>query len=241
MDPPQPQFPLNPQPHVQTLFVGNERQPVIVIDDFAIDPQSLIDFAATRVQFGGPLTHYPGPIAPLPTQYVLQVVNAVKPLVRQAFGFGTSQVKVEACYYGLATLRPEQLNLRQRHPHVDAVKPTQLAVLHYLCDATFGGTAFYRFRETGWETMDEQQYAQYTQLVQKDMEAHGPPVSDYVRGDNRLYEQIGSVEGRFNRVVIYRGRLLHSATIPPESHLSPDPRKGRLTANTFLTFSEATA
>jgi hypothetical protein len=77
--------------------------------------------------------------------------------------------------------------------------------------------------------------------VQKDIDAHGPPAPDYIRGNDRLYEQTGTVEGQFNRTVIYRGRLLHSATIPPGATLSPDPRKGRLTANTFLTFPETTA
>jgi len=231
----QPPFLINPNFVVKTLHVGNERQAVVVIDDFVQDPRSMVEFAA-QVQFGGPLTHYPGPIAPLPKQYVMNVVRAVNPLVREAFGFPTDQVKVECCYYGLATIRPEQLNIRQRHPHADAVNAGQLAVLHYLCDESHGGTAFYRHRETGYESMDEQQYARYTQLVQKDMDEHGVVPAEYITTHNRLYEQTAAVEAKFNRAVIYRGRLLHSASIAPAANFSPDPRKGRLTANTFLTY-----
>src|SRR5437588_2704369 len=178
-------FLINPNFSARTLHVGNERQPVVVIDDFVTDPQALVEFA-TQVQFGGPLTHYPGPIAQLPKQYVVNVVRAVNPLVRAAFGFATDQVKVESCYYGLVTIRPEQLNIRQRHPHADAVNAGQLAVLHYLCDESHGGTAFYRHRETGYESMDEQQYARYTQLVQKDMDDRGVVPAEYITAHNRL-------------------------------------------------------
>lgn len=42
------------------------------------------------------------------------------------------------------------------------------------------------------------------------------------------------VEGKIDRVVIYRGSLLHSGIIPPGAELSSDPRYGRLTANLFV-------
>src|SRR5437588_53583 len=84
----------------------------------------------------------------------------------------------------------------ERQPDADAVNAGQLAVLHYLCDESQGGTAFYRHRETGYESMDEQQYARYTQLVQKDMDEHGVVPAEYITAHNRLYEQIGAVDAK---------------------------------------------
>ena len=44
----------------------------------------------------------------------------------------------------------------------------------------------------------------------------------------------GIVEGVADRLVIYRGSLLHSGIIAPGTPLSADPRHGRLTANLFV-------
>jgi len=41
---------------------------------------------------------------------------------------------------------------------------------------------------------------------------------------------------RFNRLVVYRGSLLHSAVVNPQLSISADPRKGRLTLNSFYDF-----
>jgi hypothetical protein len=45
---------------------------------------------------------------------------------------------------------------------------------------------------------------------------------------------IDSVEGVEDRLLIYRGSLLHSGLIPPNMALSDDPHRGRLTANIFV-------
>jgi hypothetical protein len=48
------------------------------------------------------------------------------------------------------------------------------------------------------------------------------------------YEKIFQVEGRFNRLVIYQGCLLHSGYFSPNFNYSSDPQTGRLTANIFI-------
>jgi len=40
-------FSINPARHVETIYVGRERQPVIVLDDCLRDPQSLVNLAAS--------------------------------------------------------------------------------------------------------------------------------------------------------------------------------------------------
>ena len=56
----------------------------------------------------------------------------------------------------------------------------------------------------------------------------------YVNGSDDHFEQIGAVDGLPDRLVIYRGSLLHSGIIPTDMALSDDPRTGRLTANLFI-------
>ena len=53
----------------------------------------------------------------------------------------------------------------------------------------------------------------------------------YIRGDTALFERTASVAARFNRAIFYRSNLLHSGDIAADAGLSPDPRRGRLTAN----------
>ena len=56
----------------------------------------------------------------------------------------------------------------------------------------------------------------------------------YVRGSANGYEEIGRVHARYNRLVVYPGNLFHSVILPDDYDFSPDPRRGRLTANIFL-------
>jgi len=64
---------------------------------------------------------------------------------------------------------------------------------------------------------------------------YGLPDPSYIVGDTPIYERIFGSPAVFNRALIYRGRNLHSADIPPEAELDPHPRRGRLTLNGFLT------
>ncbi len=59
-------------------------------------------------------------------------------------------------------------------------------------------------------------------------------LAGYTNSSNAAFEQIGLVEAKADRVVIYQGSLLHSGIIPPDMPLSDDPRVGRLTTNLFV-------
>jgi len=58
----------------------------------------------------------------------------------------------------------------------------------------------------------------------------GVPVVD----GTELFELIGKVEAKWNRLVIYRSYRLHSGLIPKDAALSPVLGEGRLTVNTFV-------
>lgn len=229
-------FSINPARHVETVYVGRERQPVIVLDDCLRDPQSLVNLAAS-LRFIPSGSHYPGVLAPLHPDYVTCVLQAIGPLIGPSFGLAAQkQAKLFSCFLALATTPPEQLHLMQRHPHVDTPDPGRIAVLHYLCDSSHGGTAFYRHRETGWESLDARQEARMGQL--RSQEAR-PPGPGYLAGSNDTYEQTASIDAKFNRMLVYRSRVLHSAVIKRPDSLTADPRTGRLTANLFLEFALA--
>jgi hypothetical protein len=211
---------------------------VVVVDDVLADPRALVELVSDTAGFEATEAagnFYPGLRAPAPPGYVRALSDALGPVVASAFpDLADRTARTSACL-SLLTFRPDELNLAQRIPHFDATNGGQIAVLHYLCDGAHGGTAFYRHRSTGFETITPERMQAYVSTLGPELERTPPPQA-YVKGDTPLFEQIGAVEARFDRVVIYRSRLLHSGDITPSCNLSRDPRHGRLTANSFLIF-----
>ncbi|WP_303828287.1 DUF6445 family protein [Asticcacaulis taihuensis] len=130
----------------------------------------------------------------------------------------------------MVTQQPETLTPRQRAPHIDTVEAKYLAILHYLSDTPGTGTAFFRQRSTGIERVTAESFDRYVAAAEaENTDAHG-----YITGSNAWFEEIGRVEAKPDRLVIYEGCLLHSGLIPPDMPLSDDPLVGRLTANLFV-------
>lgn len=220
------------------LSVGQEAEPVLICEDAYGDPTALVACAARDTVFAKPLTgenFYPGLLAPAPLAYVEGLVRAMDPLIREAFGLAAVKLGRASCNFSIVTADPESLNLAQRLPHVDTVDPLQFAILHYLCAPRFGGTAFYRHRSTGFETLSPDRVVPYQRALDAELSLH-PPQVGYVTGDTPLFARTGQVEAAFNRVVVYRSRLLHSGQVDVSAGLVQDPERGRLTANIFLTY-----
>lgn len=229
---------VNPRPRVALSHVGEEREPVLVVDGLLNDPAALIDYATWEVAFtpaGNPEGGYPGVRAPAPLNYVEAVVRALSPIMGRAFGLNDVILSNAECSFSLTTTPPEQLTVQQRTPHIDTVYPLQFALLHYLCDSAFGGTSFYRHRATGYETLDEPRAAAYDAIRARELAEETPP-QHYVGDDTGHYVRIGGCDAVFNRMAIYRSCLLHSGHIREETPLVADPRSGRLTANIFVNY-----
>lgn len=232
-----PRFPLARRLRLSAGHVGREREPVLLIDGLAERPEALVDAAAASAfaPAFGPAGGYPGLRAPAPLDYVETVVRALAGPIAEAFALGPVSPAGAECNFSLVTLPPHALRASQRAPHVDTADPWQFAILHYLCDARFGGTGFFRHRATGFETLTDERLPAYERARAAEGGAPG-----YVDDGGPWFERTGEVEAAFNRLVVYRSRLLHSGRILAPEALSPDPRRGRLTANIFLTLRSAT-
>jgi len=218
-----------------TVRIGAEREPVLVIDNFLSQPQLLVEFAAEHAAFDGVSdAFYPGCRAPVPAIYCFALRAFLGPAIERTFGLQNSVVTGELSHFSLVMTPPGRLQAVQRMPHFDNTNPKQLAVLHYLCKPEDGGTSFYRHRRSGFEFVDEGRRAAYEQAVALDFAAYGPPPAKYICGDDPRYERTHSFAAAFNRVLIYRSINLHSADIAPAFDFERDPRRGRLTANTFF-------
>jgi len=210
---------------------GRERQPVVVIDGFAPDPRRFTDDAAF-LAFRPIGEHYPGSRALDAPGMLRDLLGALQPVAAEAFGIAGFEV-IDA-FYSLVTTPPSALTPIQRLPHFDGVEDGRLALLHYLSPDPRGGTAFYRHRATGFESVDAARLGAYRTALDADLRRAGLPDPAYIAGDTALFEQIGRVDAVFNRAILYRSNTLHCADIPEDMTLSADPAIGRLTVNTFL-------
>jgi len=110
----------------------------------------------------------------------------------------------------------------------------ELAMIHYLFRADHGGTAFYRHRATGYEYVDFGRQPNYLSHVEREKAGPNAATAGYINGDTPLYERIGSQDGVFNRLLMYRRTSLHSGCIAPGFIPDSNPRTGRLSINGFI-------
>jgi hypothetical protein len=212
----------------QVRRVGEGRHPVILIDDAVPAPERIVDLAAAMAPFPPARNNYPGVrriLAPEDAEggaYVADVLARIAPLLGKVHG--AARFRCVEASFSMVTMEAGRLAPLQRMPHFDSVDPGHIAVLHYLSDCA--GTAFYRHRASGAELATA---AVLPALTRPPEEEGG-----YIVASTAAYEQTGVIEGRFNRIAVYQGAMLHSGLIDPAQSLDADPRTGRLTGNLFL-------
>jgi len=218
---------------LQRLRIGREQAPLVVIDNLVANPEDLLNVAASK-QFGDVASYYPGVRAKVSLTYQLFVLEQLRSVFAEEFAFESGAVRFTACHYSLVTTPPEKLTYLQRIPHIDSVASKELAFVHYLFKADLGGTAFYRHRKTGFEYVDQDRKPEYLRCLEEEkLGPHSPP-AEYIHGDTPLYELLGSQQGVFNRLVMYRRNSLHSGALGQDFVVDPNPRTGRLSINGFL-------
>jgi hypothetical protein len=217
---------------VRVFQQGRERQKVIVIDDFAADPDGMVE-AARGLDWRPIGQNFPGVRHPTPPAMVAQARALLMGLIQEVFDLKDPLNRIES-YYSLVTTPPEALQPIQRLPHFDGLGAQRIAMVHHLSRAERGATAFFRHRSTGFETIDAARLPAYNQAVNQALMRGGLPPAAYLNGDTPIYERIGRYEAKYNRLLIYRGDTLHGAEAPDALPLTDDPATGRFSVNTFI-------
>lgn len=226
-------FALNPAAQVSLRRIGLEGVPILVIDDLCLNPERLVD-VAVHAEWREPHgTYYPGLNAPIPAGYLENVFGGLQRSLIRAFGATFGGPMMAHGFFALATWELAQFGPWQRIPHYDQPDSTHLAMIHYLHPAQGGGTGFFRHLGTGYEYVDLSRRESYLSQVTDWIAAQGHDLTGYTGPRTPGFEMFDSVEFRFNRAVIYPSYALHCALFDG-AELSVDPRKGRLTANSFF-------
>lgn len=212
--------------------MGREGEPLVIIDGFSGTVDTLLA-AAQNAQYQHAGASYPGIRSWADPSYLDQRRDLMMQIMQQVFGFQKG-VRLDASTFSLVTTGEAELSPLQRIPHYDHAGGEVIAVMHYLLGPETGGTAFYRHRRTGFETITLAREASYNAALAQDEREHGMPPARFYYGDTDWFEMINEVEAVPDRLVLYRGRQLHSGVIPDPLSLSSNPCKGRLTINMFL-------
>jgi hypothetical protein len=223
---------LHPGIQLRKLEIGRERLPLLVIDNVVADPERLVKRAASR-QFAPTTRYFPGVRAEAPLSYQHLVSSQLRDALVDCFGLRARAFRFSMCHFSLVTTPPDQLVPLQTVPHVDSLASDGLASIHYLFKSGFSGTAFYRHRQTGFESIDEARCSVYFRLQEAERQ-HAPAASGYINGDTAEFEQIAIGDAAFNRMLVYRRNMLHSGCIGPDFVPDANPVTGRLSINSFF-------
>jgi len=228
---------LHPKIVHQVVYVGREKVPLIVIDNFLEDAESLIEFCVASAAFNNADSFYPGLRMPAPKLYIQAIHYYLGSLLDATFGLKKDMWQTGRSLYSMVVTPPAQLKVQQCIPHIDSFNRGDLACVHFLCDESKGGTSLYRHKKTGFEYIDPKRLEEYNQCV---IAQGGIDIQQksYMNGSTDLFEQIACIDAKFNRLVIYPGSVLHSGNIAPDFSFDPDPKTGRLTLNSFITRKE---
>ena len=191
-------FATSPQAHARLDYLAGQI-PVLLVDNLFSDPHRVRE-TALGLPFEPAGAHYPGRRARMPSgdQGLTQFLAKVAALVTQRYlpqlppfpdGRKPSTVRAADTDFAVTDVRPDDLTSEQSRPHVDHVP---IFGLVYLNEVDRGGTLFFRPRS-------------------QTAPSASPP-GYQVESDEHV-ELCGKIEGRFNRLAIYPGFILHSGEV----------------------------
>ena len=218
--------------HYEIKQFGNEKEPIVIIDNFSGQVQFLRS-QAINAHYKPAGVGYPGVRADADSFYLGIRRQLLSDIVQEVFAFKHGAI-YESCTFSIVTTPPDELAPAQRIPHYDDTGDHVLAALHYINGSEMDGTSFYRHRRTGFESVTPERADTYRHALSADEQEFGPPEVGYMYGDTARYEMIGDIPAKPDRMIIYRGRTLHSGSISASFEPIADPAKGRVTINTFL-------
>jgi hypothetical protein len=234
---------LNPRPQVTTVPIFDDHH-CIVIDDFMLEPDVLVDYAAqNHAHFRDVAGNsYPGPELYLSGTFAARVQDSFLQHARTPLG--ARRVINMMSRLSLVTRRPDELVPGQRLPHRDytglpAGEGVGAMVLYLFKDERLGGTSFFKPKVPEHEITalidDLKRRERAGDVAAPDI----PPT--FAIASSRYFEKVLTIEPRYNRAIFYNGDIFHSGHIHTPELMVNDPRTGRLTVNAFFRVRKAAA
>jgi hypothetical protein len=227
---------LNPRPRVSVVPIFDDH-PCIIIDDFMLEPEELVNYAANNhMNFQDVAgNYYPGPELPISGTFTARVQDSFLQHARTPLG--ARRILDMKSRLSLVTRRPADLLPGQRLPHRDftglpAGVGVGAMVLYLFKDERFGGTSFFKPK------VPEHEIKALENDLRRRERAGAPSAPDvpptFAIASSAHFEKVLTVEPRYNRAIFYNGGIFHSGHIHMPELMVNDPRTGRLTVNAFF-------
>jgi uncharacterized protein DUF6445 len=220
---------INPEARWTTLELGEGQHRVVIADDFYANVEPLRAVASSLYYLAGEMHgNFPGAraIISLDTQALIRAFSERwgSPLIEAS---GSYHPAVFSIILNDGRL---ELNEAQRQPHVDP----GISAMVYLNDPQdcAGGTGIYRHRPTGLERIPLEATAEVRELARSrglsslDLDSsegyrafqdevlfhpsYAAEGNSYINDGNEAWELLHLIEMKFNRLVIFDGRMPHS-------------------------------
>lgn len=237
---------INPRAKLTVETVGRGRHRVVLVDDFYQHPEQVVELARSLSYVGGKLHgNFPGSraIISLDTAPSIATIGALwgSPLE-------PAQLFQPVVFSAIVNDGALRLNVAQRMPHVDP----GVSAMVYLNpdDECEGGTGLYRHTLTGLERLPltaTPEMLRLAELCDVDREAMKTPAgytsfqdhiifnplfavqeNTYINDGNPFWELLYKIEMKFNRLVVFDGRMFHS------QHLATNQFRDRTRLNQIL-------
>jgi hypothetical protein len=219
-------------------LIGRNKTPVIVIDDYAENPDALINDVVNNACFTkDKITSYPGIRSAIPKDLVVDYLKPLMQGIMSIYKFSKSlKPTPKDNYFSLITKYPDELSPIQSWPHFDTADPNLIAVIHYLGQGEHGGTGFFSHNKSGLECVQQQDKAQFYQYAGEYFQAKQTQNLEYCQEQHREFICYKKIAYKANRLLIFPGYLLHSTLVNVKTDINSNPSTGRLTANMFVAF-----
>lgn len=238
-----PPLRFNPRPSIEALPIARGER-CWVIDDALVDPESWVEFAATHRAAFGAAQHnaYPGPELRLTESACTQHSLFFSQHLRERLG--ARRVLRTTSKLAITTQDAASLQPRQSLCHVDRLEAVAgqciaASVLYLFADSALGGTSFFVPRRPVADLAVL--LADANRLDATAFHARHGIAPGYMVDSNDWFQRVATLPARFNRLIAYNGAIFHSGDIRAPERLLDDPRRGRLSLNSFFVCSRRLA
>lgn len=229
---------VNRQATFNIEYIGQDKTPILIIDNYADNLNELVDQVIAHGQFiPDEVTNYPGIRSAIPKALV---VGYLKPLIEVLYRVyklpDLLQPNPIDNYFSLITKQPNELSAMQTWPHFDTPNPNLIAIIHYMNKDAHGGTAFFKHNKSGLDRINNDNKETYLKFAQAYFQSSILHELNYCNEQHNEFTCYKTVPYKPNRLIVFPGQLLHSTLVNGATDINSDPITGRLTANLFLSF-----
>lgn len=227
---------------VHSESVGDDH--VLVIDHLYCDPD-YVRGLALALDFVRPAGGYPGRLACM-SIWNAGLIALLRERVSELFG---TDIGLHPAFpdltFGMVMVKAGDLRPINYQPHHDTFCDFAGIVYLNTDEQCSGGTSFWRHRATGLQAFPRDDDPELPGLLQRYDATDGRQLVERMLGEavdshrapllgsTSTWEMTKLVEMRFNRLILYPGRLFHTMHLDPEA-FGDTPATRRLTQNLYL-------